>query len=196
MTTLDYSSIKTSDLLAIYNEAARQLGERTVNKFADKPTGVKRTQAIVARATEIAGFVEWMKVNGHAAAEQARKSTPPPAMVKVEPVAAEKKATKEPAEKSAKAKKERRMSFVFKPMKVQKAPKGVGSLRAICLQRLLEGARFDTVVRLVEKFDSGRGKGNGETIERRAYELVRIMHYQLGYGVSHDETTGMIKVYS
>jgi hypothetical protein len=193
MSTIDYSNIKSSDLLAIYNEAARALGERTVNKFADKPTAVKRTQAIIVRATEIAGFVQWMRDHGHEAAEQARKSTPPPAMaalVKAEPVAAEKKTAPKVD------KKERRMSFAFKPMKVQKAPKGEGSLRTLCLARLKEGARFDTVIRLVEKFDSNRGKGNQETIERRAYELVRIMHYQLGYGVSHDETTGMIRVYS
>lgn len=181
MSTIDYSSIKASALLAIYNEAAKALGERTVTKFSDKPTGVKRTQAIVQRANEIAGFVEWLKTQesvGPAKAAVAEK--------KAAPVAAPAKV----------AKKERRISFTFKPLRTQKAPKGEGSLRTLCLAKLLAGAKFDAVVKLVEKFDTNRGKGNGETIERRAYELVRIMHYQLGYGIKHDETTGLIQVYN
>lgn len=196
MSTIDYNTIKAYALLAIYNEAARALGERTVNKFADKVTGVKRTQAIVVRANEIVGFVEWLKANGGVEAPKAEiKEEKPAAKVaaRSEAPTAEKV---EKAHQAKAAKKERRMSFAFKPMKSQKAPKGDGSLRTLCLARLKEGARFDTVIRLVEKFDSNRGKGNNETIERRAYELVRIMHYQLGYGVSHDETTGMIRVYS
>jgi len=184
MSTIDYSTVKASELLAVYNEAAKALGERLVNKFADKTTAVKRTQAIVERANSIAGFVEWMK----------SRKAPEAAAPKAAPVAAKVPAKK--AAKAAPAKKERRISFTFKPLSKQKAPKGEGSLRTLCLAKLLEGAKFDAVIRLVEKFDAGRGKGNAETIERRAYELVRIMHYQLGYGISHDETTGLIQVYT
>jgi hypothetical protein len=190
---INFNDVKTPELLAIYNEAAKALGSRTVNKFSDKITAVKRTQAIVEEANKLEGFVAWMKARTAgtpvAPKAEARKSTPPPA-----PAAKVAKAAKAPRVKAAK--KERRMSFQFKPLSKQKAPKGDGSLRTLCLAKLSEGAKFDAVIKLVEKFDAGRGKGNAETIERRAYELVRIMHYQLGYGIKHDETTGLIQVYN
>ncbi len=42
----------TSELLALYNNAATVLGERTVNRFADRATALKRTEAILARLPE------------------------------------------------------------------------------------------------------------------------------------------------
>jgi hypothetical protein len=202
---INLRTLKSSELVSMYNAAAEKLGVKGVNKFADKETAIVRTKALMAKlGTEVAD------------AEVKRVSTIPPApglpkdlvetTTKVEP-----RATKRPtvapaakaktiAPKAAKATKEkqtRRMSFQFKPMSKQREIKNTASLRALCFEKMSgEGCKFDAVVRLVEKFDNNRGSGNGETIERRAYELVRIMHYQLGYGIQHDEATGYIRVYA
>jgi hypothetical protein len=90
-----------------------------------------------------------------------------------------------------------RMSFAFKPRSDAKAPKGSATtLRSLCYARMLKGCTFTDVITLIKDFDSGRGKGNANTIERRAYELVRLMHYALGFGIEHNEATGVLKLYT
>lgn len=90
-----------------------------------------------------------------------------------------------------------RMSFAFKPLTTAHAPKGsANSLRSLCYARMNKGCTYRDVVSLIEQFDAGRGKGNANTIDRRAYELIRLMHYALGFGISHDEATGQIKLYT
>jgi hypothetical protein len=90
-----------------------------------------------------------------------------------------------------------RMSFSFKPRSDAHPPKGTQiTLRSLFYDRMVKGCTFLDVIELIKNFDKGRGKGNDNTIERRAYELVRIMHYTLGFGISHDESTGVIKLYT
>ena len=88
-----------------------------------------------------------------------------------------------------------RMSFAFKARSDAHAPKGTQvTLRSLCYDRMLKGCTLLDVINLIKEFDAGRGKGNSNTVERRAYELVRIMHYTLGFGINHDEETGLLKL--
>lgn len=92
--------------------------------------------------------------------------------------------------------KENRMSFSFKPLSTAHAPKGSAtSLRSLCYSKMIKGCKYSDVVQIVEQFDAGRGKGNANTIDRRAYELVRLMHYALGFGIHHAED-GTLKLYT
>lgn len=88
--------------------------------------------------------------------------------------------------------KPRGMRFVFKPETEIRACTGSAktsgsdkrTLRQRCVTLLIKesGATFKQVEALVEKFDRDRGR-EPQSVERRAYELVRIMHYYLGYGI-------------
>lgn len=60
------------------------------------------------------------------------------------------------------------------------------TLRQRCVDLLKRGSTFDKIERLVVDFDKDRGK-KSEHVERRAYELVRLMHYYLGYGLRQDD---------
>lgn len=77
-----------------------------------------------------------------------------------------------------------------------------GTLRdRVLAQMTTNGLTFEEVVVLVRDFDGDRiasGKdlrGSDEHQERRAYEILRIIHYNLGYGMRHDQTTGKITVF-
>jgi len=151
-----------SALVFAHNEAADALGEKSVNRFSDKESAMRRTLAMFAKAVA------------------AGKATPD-APVKVE--------------KAPKVKAVRQMHFTF-PVDAAgiKPVKQDGSLRASCVNLLIgDGATLAEVVKLVEAFDARRGKAVGN-VERRAYELVRIMHYYLGYGMKHNAETGKIRL--
>ncbi len=60
------------------------------------------------------------------------------------------------------------------------------TLRQRSVDLLRTGATFEKVEQLVTKFDADRGK-KSKFVERRAYELIRLMHYYLGYGLRQDE---------
>jgi len=68
-----------------------------------------------------------------------------------------------------------------------------GSLRGDCVVLLTGGGTIKQVEGLVRKFDVKRNK-KSDTVERRAYELIRIMNFQLGHGVKHNSETGVIKI--
>ena len=96
---------------------------------------------------------------------------------------------------TVKEKKKRIMRFKFPPMRDVRTCKNTKTLRSKCEKMLLAGATFDDVVKLVQEFDNSR-KIKSETTIRRAYELVRLMHYSLGYGIEHNIDTGLIKIYT
>lgn len=47
------------------------------------------------------------------------------------------------------------------------------------------GATFDEVIAVVKKFDDDRNIAQ-KNVDRRAYEVVRILHYVLGYGLTQN----------
>ena len=157
-----------SALVFAHNEAADALGEKSVNRFSDKESAMRRTLAMFAKAVA------------------AGKATPDAPAKADEPAK---------AEKAPKVKAVRQMHFTF-PVDAAgiKPVKQDGSLRASCVSLLIgDGATLAEVVKLVEEFDARRGKAVGN-VERRAYELVRIMHYYLGYGMKHNAETGKIRL--
>lgn len=177
----DLNSMSMTQLVDLYNAKADVLGEKQVKRFSDRKTAVRRVEAIVDRKPEKA---------------QPQPRSNPEVPDEVEQEAAGEFPIGEMAEAAKVEPKKSRMRFVF-PLhdpKAIKDIKGKTSLRAQARELLLGGATFAQVEQLVERFDKERGK-DSENVERRAYELVRIMHYYLGYGVSHDQETGEIKIY-
>jgi len=87
------------------------------------------------------------------------------------------------------------MRFVFKPESVIRETKGTiksnskdkRTLRARGVDLLTreKGATFKQVEAMVEKFDQDRGVPS-KNVERRAYELVRLTHYYLGWGLKEE----------
>ncbi len=89
--------------------------------------------------------------------------------------------------------KRRPMRFVFRPEKVIRECKvtaknmksgSTKTLRQRALDKLLtkKGATFEEIKQVVLDFDKDRGV-KPKNHERRAYELVRLIHYYLGYGL-------------
>jgi DNA-binding MarR family transcriptional regulator len=110
----------------------------------------------------------------------------------LDPVATQKP---QPETKAAQQRKTRIMRFKFKPMKEIKHLRNPNTLRGRCVELLSgDGATFEQVEDLVRAYDEEQGKAQ-KNITRRAYELVRIMHYYLGYGIHHDIDSGVIRIY-
>lgn len=103
--------------------------------------------------------------------------------------------------------KPRGMRFVFKPDAEIRECKGTArtstadkrTLRQRCVDLLHTetGATFKQVENMVATFDKERGRepSDAERLERRTYELIRIMHYYLGYGIRQSED-GRIAIYT
>ena len=228
-------SMKSSELVALYNTAAEKLGMRTVNKFSDKETAISRTKAIMQKVGTEVTVEEVRRVSSFppppsveepvctpepygtpdatpAFNEAKPVSLPPPAPTgkRLAKVASRPRRSSELTRQDKirlaelvgtpgpldNLPKENRMSFSFKPLSTAHAPKGsANSLRSLCYAKMIKGCKFADVLAIVQQFDAGRGKGNANTIDRRAYELVRLMHYALGFGISHSED-GTIKLYT
>lgn len=167
LTKGELSKMTGSELVNIYNTIAPLYGKNTIVKFRDLGTAIERTLEVVKLY-------------------QSGEETKAPA----------------PKEKKAKQPKAtRRMRFVFVPGKEIKIMRNKNSLRVKALELLAKGAKFNDVVDLINDFDKDREqrtgkKGNKNTIQRRAYELVRKMHYDFGYGINHDMTTDFIQLYT
>lgn len=161
----------TSEIIDRYNAAAEAMGEKSVKKFRDKRTALRRTNEILARVR---------------ARDLVRSK-------------AESKPTAAPAPRT---RKKRGMRFVFRPETKIRECKGTArtnskdkrSLRHRAVDLLLKGASFTEVVALVKQFDKECGK-EPKFLDRRAYELVRIVHYYLGYGLRQD-SSGRITAYT
>jgi hypothetical protein len=94
------------------------------------------------------------------------------------------KATKPKAERK---KREMRFVFPFHGQDQLRKIQSMDSLRGTVYAALSPtGATFAEVVKLVEAFDKRRGHGPGH-VERRAYEVVRLLHYYVGYGLKQDD---------
>ena len=168
MTTVSFQGIQFTEamlaeeslgeLLNTYNKIAKEHGETIVKKFSDKKSAVRRV---------------WSMLQKHG------KAT--------------KKSAKEPSERRVRVK---RFNYVAvgqpKPSREDTDDNPV--LRNMLLQRLLkpEGLTFNQAVGVVQDFDARRKKlkkpirNNGKTIETRAYEGLRLIHYYLNYSLKQD----------
>lgn len=101
------------------------------------------------------------------------------------------------AEAPTTERKRRGMYFVFPfhGKDKMRAVRGTTSLRAQAIKLLLRGAKMENVEALVATWDQERGVAS-KHVDRRAYELVRLIHYHVGYGISHDQKTGVIKLHT
>ena len=93
------------------------------------------------------------------------------------------------------AKRGMRFVFPFHGSDHLRSTRNAETLRGRCTALLKGGATFADVKALVEEFDREHGKPS-KYVERRAYELVRIMHYYLGYGIEHNQGTDIIKLHT
>ena len=150
---------KTSTIVDTYNEIATENGEKPVSKFADRKTAEKRLWALLLKYG---------------------------------------KAAKKDAKDGATKSRAKLFNYVAigqpKPSREDNPENPV--LRNRILQRLLtpEGLTFNQAVEVVKKFDKDRvslGKeirNNGLTIETRAYEAIRLIHYYLNYSLKQEGT--------
>lgn len=81
----------------------------------------------------------------------------------------------------------RRMHFTypFNGHERLKAIRDPQSLRGRAFAKLEQGATFADIVRVVKKFDADRGSSPGH-VERRAYEVIRLLHHYVGYGLREE----------
>lgn len=174
--SVNLETLKTPELIVKYNEAAATLGIQSVIRFSDHRAAVRRTGKLLAQVaagdkTPSKTKTKKPKAKAKAKAKDTSSATPP--------------------------KKKRRMRFVFpydgddRLRTIRQGP----TLRAGCIKLLEKGATFDQVKELVVAFDKQRDKPV-KSLERRAYEIVRIMHYYLGYGLDHDMETGIITLHT
>lgn len=148
----------SADLLKTFNKLATENGEKTVNKFADKKTAVRRV---------------WAMLQKHG------KTT--------------RKAAKEPGDRQQRVK---RFNYVAigAPKPSRETTDETPVLRNMLLTRLLkpEGLTFNQAVEVVKEFDNVRKRlkkvirNNGKTVETRAYEGIRLIHYYLNYSLKQD----------
>jgi hypothetical protein len=93
----DLSTLKTADILGIYNAHASTIGATVINKFRDKKTAIARTLVIQEKAVEIEN--EKIAADLEAAAAEEPVVAPEPVVEAKKPV---NKPAKLPAKKSTK----------------------------------------------------------------------------------------------
>ena len=156
-------ALKIRELVDKYNEAAATLGANPVKKFKDHKTAVRRT-------THILGDLKTsMSTDRSAPPKDGKKSAKPKAA------------------KSAKPKAERMwtnflgMRQDLRPAAEQVPLKVKNCIRADALVVLLKGATLEQLVTIFDRHDKSR-KVNHRKPVHRAYEMVRILCYNYGYG--------------
>jgi len=170
------------ELVTLHNLINSNMGiNKRVKKFADKKTAVKRVAAKLIEYDQYdetdEGHDRIMKVNKKKMAKKTLK----------------RKVDEEPK----KPRKLRGMHFVFRPNETIRSCKGsiksnsddTRTLRQRAVDLLTTtGATFGGVSDMVVKFDQDRGKPTSDdTLERRTYELIRLCHYYLGYGLKMND---------
>ena len=152
------TSLPGPELVILHNLLNSNMGiGKSVKKFSDKRTAVKR---VAAKLVEYNDYDE----------------------------------TKEDHTKQVKKTRKRRgMHFTFRPEdsihtckgSIRSKSKDTRTLRQRAIALLTgKGATFAEVQELVIKFDTDRGKQtNPDTLERRTYELIRLLHYYVGLGL-------------
>ena len=174
-------NLSGSELVAEYNRAATIIGANIVRKFSDRTTGVRRTQKMQDAAAQ--AVVE-LKPK---AAPKLKADPKPKAKAKAAPKAKAKAAPKPKAEKTAAMRRGMRFVFPYHGDASLSSIQREDSLRGRAIAKLKgDGATYEDIVGVVKQFDADRGHGPGN-VERRAYELIRLLHYYVGYGLRQDE---------
>lgn len=200
-TLKDLGELPMSELLRLYNQLSDDMRLTPVERFATKAVGMKRTWDMLLRTLprEPRGEVpplpagddpeEIERVEDQVKETLATQEFPGEVSQSAPPVTDETVAS---GKKRASSRQKREMYFVFRPLKEIKAARP-GTLRHGVLEKLLsEGMLFSEVVDAVKAFDETRRragvdmKGSDAHPERRAYEVVRLIHYYLGYGLRQD----------
>ena len=184
-TLKDLSDMPMVDLIELHNDLAQDQDKNMVTRFETRGIGIKRVWDMLRSIPPVVS--EPMPAETIAEAEkeadelyealrpgiEAQGLAPAPVVEAVKPS----------------ARKKREMYFQL-PLKSEIKPARKGTLRYRVLQKLLaEGLTFDQVIQEVKDFDADRAKagvdmkGSDKHPERRAYEIVRIVHYYLGYGL-------------
>lgn len=90
----------------------------------------------------------------------------------------------EPAVEKVRVSRLKRFKF---PPTSKVTPPRAGTLRALVLELLSRdtGGTFAEVLEMVKTFDGQRGVEE-KNVERRAYEVIRLLHYYNGYGLAHE----------
>ena len=146
------------DLLKTYNKIAGQHNEKPVNKFSDKKSAVRRV---------------WAMLQKHG------KAT--------------KKGAKERAERRVRSK---RFNYVAvgqpKPVREDTPENPVLRHRLILQLMTPEGCSVNKAIEIVKKFDADRKRLDKDiyskpgTIETRAYEGLRLVHYYANYSLKQE----------
>lgn len=170
--------LSLKELVNLYNAVAAELAVATkvlanftpINRFVDRATGVSRLWKLLQTYNQY--------------------NLAPPEVEEVKSVQIKKP-------KKEVFKKLRIRRFTLKPTEKPRILKDANTLRGRCATLLLAGGNFEDVKSLVRQFNEERAKpASEEKVERRAYELVRIMHYYLNYGINHNIETGLIQLYA
>jgi hypothetical protein len=169
------------ELVEAYNVAATIIGANIVRKFSDRTTGLRRTKKMQDAARDPNQAVVSLKPMPASTTEPKPKATPKPK------AKATSKAKKAKAEKAAPTRRGMRFVFPYHGDASLSSIQREDSLRGRAIAKLKgDGATYEDIVGVVKQFDADRGHGPGN-VERRAYELIRLLHYYVGYGLRQDE---------
>ena len=185
----DLEASSASDLAKVYNEAASLLGEKAVNRFADKPTALKRTLALLERAVVQTAITSTAPQKPAAKLPPQRKAKPeeideaePQPVVKQPKQKAKQKAK---PQTEATERRGRQPSFNFPATDDAREP-APNTNRRIVFDMLArkEGATFDEV--LAETWGRNR-KMDEKTQRHTTYEAIRLLHSYLGWGMRQND---------
>lgn len=172
------TDLPTAALVAIHNA----LAAKPVNKFADRPTAIKRTQAAMDAASTVIVVADDLTYSLQSKDIAAESSVVAPTATPVEAPAT--------ADKVAAPRKLRGFRFVF-PVKKEIKNHRPGTNRAKLIEMLSAegGATFDELVAATWGKDAAMAK---DVQIKTTYEATRLLHFYLGYGMKMDATTGKI----
>jgi len=204
-TMRDLGELPMSELTSLHNRLANDMHGNPVDRFASKAIGMKRTWDYLRRTLPVDQRPETVP-EPPAEEEPAQGYIPEDHMEATEVEVKETLKTEAFPEETPKKtggasnRRKRDMYFTF-PVKSEIKAARPGTLRHRVLEKMLSnGLMFDEVVNEVKLFDEERRKagvdmkGSDSHPERRAYEVVRLIHYYLGYGLKQD-ADGRIRAY-
>lgn len=200
-TLKDLMELPMAQLVSIHNEIGAQRELDPVERFAARPVGAKRTWDRLMMTLPVLDDVPLSEQGKHdnPVGEIVLPSaglatlTPPEEDAPVQERALSEETVvpvQEPAPKKGGAERRKREMYFNFPVKSEIKPARPGTLRYRVLAKLLDGGlTFSQVIDEVKSFDADRRaagvdmRGSDENPDRRAYEIVRIIHYYLGYGL-------------
>lgn len=151
-------------LVTLYNQIAANLDEAEVHSFASKEAAVENVWELLGQLPE--GLNTDLRS-------------------KAEPKPRRARAPKEPGEPRVRAARAKRFQL---PVAESVREPQEGTLRALVVNRLdaPEPTKFEDVVEAVKQFDKQRGVPE-KNVERRAYEVLRLLHTTMGFGLSQTD---------